>query len=131
MLGCDVPVFRRRLGDPSGNYLCEPSCRREGRPGKYTNETLLVLIPSQNIPNHLIRGSIGGLGNHDGKMGDCAGITPQIAQIFINPAAVERHAFSLPSIQRGENHIPLEDDPGWPRFLEELRRFLDQVEAPK
>jgi pimeloyl-ACP methyl ester carboxylesterase/DNA-binding SARP family transcriptional activator len=29
----------------------------------------------------------------------------------------------------GDNHIPLEDDPGWPRFLEELRRFLDQVEA--
>lgn len=28
----------------------------------------------------------------------------------------------------GENHIPAEDDPGWPRFLEEMRRFLEELD---
>jgi hypothetical protein len=30
---------------------------------------------------------------------------------------------------QGRNHILLEDEPAWPRFLSELRSFLDETPA--
>ena len=29
----------------------------------------------------------------------------------------------------GENHLVLESDPGWPRYLAELRAFLSEIDA--